>query len=178
VTGEPRWLLRKSASPPPVERLPSLDLLLQVGMQERDKQLAHFDALDTKAGILLAFDGVLIAASRNIQLTFLVPGIALASASAILAFAGFWPRNFPALDPWVLRQFLTHERESTSLKLHDTIARSVTQGRRVLHIKARSLRLALLLLLLASITLGAGIIVTSGNVGTGRTYYGTQNSTR
>jgi hypothetical protein len=34
-----------------MERLPSLELLLELVQSERDKQLAHFDALDSKAGI-------------------------------------------------------------------------------------------------------------------------------
>jgi hypothetical protein len=50
---------RRAAEPPPGPRpnLPSLDLLLRVVMQEREKQLDHYDALDTKAGVLLAFAG-------------------------------------------------------------------------------------------------------------------------
>jgi len=52
------------------------------------------------------------------------------------------------LDPLTLRQFLTYETERTGLKLHDTIARSVTQGGQVLHIKARNMKLALMLLML------------------------------
>jgi drug/metabolite transporter (DMT)-like permease len=91
-------------------------------MQERDKQLAHFDALDTKAGVLLAFDGVLIVISPGIQLAFQLPGIIFAALSALLALATFWPRKFPSLDPWVFRQFLTYDTESAGLKVHDTIA--------------------------------------------------------
>jgi hypothetical protein len=179
MTRRPPWFSHRPVVPSePRPRLPSLDLLLRVAMQERDKQLAHFDALDTKAGVLLAFDGVLIAVTRGIQLAFQLPGIALTSASAVLALAAFWPRKFPTLDPWVLRQFLTYETESTSLKLHDTIARSVTQGGRVLHIKARNFKLALMLLLLAAITFGAGSIVTTGSAGTGRSQHGTQEPTR
>ena len=41
-----------------VDRLPSLNLLLELVQSERDKQLAHFDALDNKAGIVLAFSGL------------------------------------------------------------------------------------------------------------------------
>jgi len=36
------------------ERLPSLDLLLDLVRAERDQQFAHFDALDAKAGIVRA----------------------------------------------------------------------------------------------------------------------------
>jgi drug/metabolite transporter (DMT)-like permease len=67
-------------------------------MQERDKQLAHFDALDTKAGVLMAFDGVLIVVSRGVRLAFQLPGVVLAAASAAMGLAAFWPRKFPTLD--------------------------------------------------------------------------------
>ena len=147
-------------------------------MQERDKQLSHFDALDTKAGVLLAFDGVLIAVSHGIRFAFLLPAIVFTCASAVLALAAFWPRKFPALDPWVMRQFLAHESESTSLKLHDTIARSVSQGGRVLHVKARNLKLALMLLLLAMVTFGAGTVVTTNSPTAGRMQHDTQEPAR
>ena len=178
MTFRPSWLSRKQAALKPVPRLPSLNLLLQVAMQERDNQLSHFDALDTKAGVLLAFDGVLIAVSRGIRFAFLLPGVVLTSASAVLALAAFWPRRFPALDPWALRQFLTYETENTSLKLHDTIARSVNQAGRVLHVKARNLKFALMLLLLAAITFGAGTVVTANSTSTGRIQHGAQEPTR
>jgi hypothetical protein len=147
-------------------------------MQERDKQLAHFDALDTKAGVLVAFDGVLILVSHGIRWAFQLPGIVLAAASAAMALAAFWPRKFPTLDPWTLRQFLTYETESTGLKVHDTIARAVSQGRRALYLKARYLKLALILLLLAVVTLGAGIIVTTYSANAGRTQHGTREPAR
>lgn len=173
------WLRSKPAEQPNSEpRLPSLNLLLQIAMQERDKQLAQFDALDTKAGVLLGFDGVLIVISHGIDLSFQLPGVVLASASAALALATFWPRKFPALDPWALRQFLTYKEESTRLKLHDTVARSVTQGRQVLSIKARSLKQALTLLLLAALTFGAGTIATTYSASTGRTHHGTREPAR
>jgi hypothetical protein len=39
----------------------SLDLLIELNQAERQLQLAHFDSLDTKAGLVLGFAGVLIA---------------------------------------------------------------------------------------------------------------------
>jgi hypothetical protein len=147
-------------------------------MQERDKQLGHFDALDTKAGVLLAFDGVLILISHGIRFAFLMPGIILASASAALALAAFWPRRFPALEPEALRKFLTYDRERTRLKLHDTIARTVAMGGQVLRTKARNLKLALVFLLLAVVTFGAGTIVTANSVNSGRSQHGVRQQTR
>lgn len=48
------------------DRLPSLDLLLELVQRERDKQLAHLDALDNKAGIVLGFAGLLITLAPDV----------------------------------------------------------------------------------------------------------------
>ena len=130
-------------------------------MAERDQQRAHFDALDTKAGILLAFDGVLIVISHGIRLAFLVPGIILASASAGDALATFWPRDYPVLEPVSLGKYVTAEKETTRLLLHDTLGQMVRCASRLLEAKARNLKVALVLLLLAAVTFGAGIIVST-----------------
>jgi hypothetical protein len=99
MSRRPRWPWRRPAIPPEDRLyLPSLDLLTHIAMQERDKQLAHFDALDTKAGVLMAFDGVLIVVSRGVRLAFQLPGVVLAAASAAMGLAAFWPRKFPTLD--------------------------------------------------------------------------------
>ena len=174
------WALRKPTQAPPVPRprFPSLDLLLQVIMQERDKQLAHFDALDTKAGILLAFDGVLIVVSHSIRMDFLVPGIILASASAGFAMLSFWPRNYPVLNPAGLRKYLTYETEETRYKLHDATAEMVKRGSRVLEAKARSLKVALILLLVAAVTFGAGIAFSTNATHAGRAHHGRQRQVR
>jgi hypothetical protein len=152
--------------------MPSLDLLLQTLMLERDKQLAHFDALDTKAGVLLAFDGVLITLTRFIRLAFQWPGIGLASGSALFALLAFWPRKYPVLRPGELRKYLTFEAENTRLMLHDTIGEMITRGGRLLEVKARFLTVALILLLLAAITFGAGIIYSTSTTAGGRAHHG------
>lgn len=65
-----------------VDRLPSLNLLLDVVQSERDKQLAHFDALDNKAGIVLAFSGLLITLAPDVPTAFRVLGVAAAFFAA------------------------------------------------------------------------------------------------
>jgi hypothetical protein len=56
-TAEPRGCLNRRCcflrSPPMVERVPSMEFLLELVQTERDKQLDHLDALDGKAGIIL-----------------------------------------------------------------------------------------------------------------------------
>lgn len=179
MTPRPKWARRRPAPPSALgPRLPSLDLLFQVVMQERDKQLTHFDGLDAKAGVLLAFDGVLIVVSHGIRLAFLLPGIVLASISAGFALMAFWPRDYPVLNPDGLRKYLTYEAEQTRLKLHDAMAEMVKRGSRVLAAKARSLKLALVLLLAAALTFGAGIVVSTNAPPAGRTHHGRHGQIR
>ena len=82
-----------------VDRLPSLDILLELVQSEREKQLAHFDALDNKAGIVLAFSGLLITLAPDIPIAFRVLGVLAAVVSSALALSAFWPRRFPVLEP-------------------------------------------------------------------------------
>lgn len=158
--------------------MPSLDLLLQIALQERNNQIAHFDALDTKAGIILGFNGVLIALSGGVRFEFELAAISIASASAVAALFSFWPRKFPVLEPMEFRQFLMYEAESTRLKLHDTVAATVMRGGQVLRTKIRYQKLALALLLGAALTFGAGIITTSIGHDTVRTKHGVEPTTR
>ena len=175
VTGR---LLRRRRKPPvallpstPQLFLPSLDILLQAANQERDKQIAHFDSLDTKAGVLLAFDGILVTILSKVQYGFHVAGIALAAGSACAAFLAFWPRKFPVIEPMVFRQFLTYEPTSTGLKLHDTVASTVQRGGQILRLKSLYLKLALTLLLLAVLTLSAGIVVNTIQANDGKVHH-------
>jgi hypothetical protein len=163
---------------PPPPRFPSMDLLLQVAMQERDKQLAHFDALDTKAGVLLAFDGVLIVVAHGIEIQFLVPGIILAAASAVASAVVAWPRKYAALDPWGFRPFLTYDAQSTGLRVHDTTAMTVRLGWKVLRRKALLLKLAMVLLFAAVLVLGAGTAYTAASANSGGTHHGVQRHVR
>lgn len=66
----------------------SLDLLLDCVRREREAQFAHFEALDSKAGILLAF-------------------------AAVLAVGAFFPRRMPTLDVMNLREYLRVDEEFT-----------------------------------------------------------------
>ena len=46
-------------------RVRSITLVKEIVRDERSAQLAHFDALDTKAGVILGFAGVLVALSPS-----------------------------------------------------------------------------------------------------------------
>ena len=70
----------------------SLDQLLEINQSERHPQLAHFDSLDTKAGLVLGFAGVLIAVGNEAGSPFGIASIIAAVFAAGAAVASFWPR--------------------------------------------------------------------------------------
>ncbi|MDX1511290.1 MAG: hypothetical protein R3249_08085 [Nitriliruptorales bacterium] len=141
------------------ERLPSLDLLLDLVQRERDKQLAHHDALDNKAGIVLGFAGLLITFAPNVWVGFRIAGVLAAAGSIALALAAFWPRRFPVLQPSALRRYLRAEESFTRLTVHDTFEDFVNEGSDILQAKGRRLGRALALLSLAATVLALGIVV-------------------
>lgn len=141
-----------------VDRLPSLDLLLDLVQAERGKQLAHFDALDNKAGIVLAFSGLLITLAPDVPTAFRVLGVTAAVASAALSLAAFWPRRFPVLEPTPLRRYLRAEEGFTRLTVLDTLEGFVNESSVLLHEKGRRLGWALRALTVAAALFAAGIV--------------------
>jgi hypothetical protein len=142
-----------------VERLPSLEFLLELVQAERDKQLGHLDALDGKAGIILGFSGLLITLAPAASAMFRVTGVLAASAAAALALWSFWPRRFPVLEPSPLRTYLRAEAALTQLTVLDTLEDFVNEGSAVLEGKGLRLRGAMVALAVAVALFAVGIVV-------------------
>lgn len=141
------------------ERLPSLDLLLELVQAERDKQLGHLDALDSKAGIVLGFAGLLITLSPETATVFRLGGVFAAVVAAGFALASFWPRRFPVLEPSPLRRYLRAEEVLTRLTVLDTLEDFINEGSVLLGDKGKRLRWALIFLGLAAGVFAVGIVV-------------------
>lgn len=141
------------------DRLPSLDLLFDLIQSEREKQRTHFDGLDNKAGIVLAFSGLLITLAPDVVPAFRLVGVLAAITAAGFALAAFWPRRFPVLEPSPLRDYLRAEEAFTRLTVHDTLEGFVNEGSHVLHAKGRRLGFALWALTLSAGSLALGIVV-------------------
>jgi hypothetical protein len=141
-----------------VDRLPSLNLLLELVQSERDKQLAHFDALDNKAGIVLAFSGLLITLAPDVSTAFRILGVVAAVVSAALSLSAFWPRRFPVLEPSPLRRYLRAEEGFTRLTVLDTLEDFVNESSVLLREKGRRLGWALRALTVAAAFFAAGIV--------------------
>ncbi len=132
------------------ERLPSLELLFELNQAERHSQLVHFDGLDSKAGIVLGFAGVLIALSNDATGAWRAAALAMSLAAAAAAVAAFWPRSYPVLLPTELRTYITSEEAFTRLRILDTTEVMLNETRLVLETKARRLKMALISLAVAA----------------------------
>lgn len=141
------------------DRLPSLELLLTLVQQERDKQLAHLDTLDGKAGVTLGFAGLLVTLAPDVPLVFQAVGLATGATSIALSLASFWPRRFPVLEPSALRRYLRADESFTRLTVLDTLEDFVNEGSDILHTKGRRLSHALAALSTSATVLALGIVV-------------------
>lgn len=124
--------------------------------------MAHFDALDNKAGITLGFAGALIALCPDVQTPARTAALVCLVAAAALATSAFWPRDLPVLRTRRLRDYLMAEEEFTKLTLHDTYLEMLDQAADVLTLKARLLKSAMTLLAAAGLTLALGIALSGG----------------
>ncbi len=114
--------------------VPSLALLVTQVASEREGMNAHAESLDTKAGVVLGFSGVLVGLGATTQsvvsdrLVFQI-GLAGAVAAALLAAWAFLPRRYPVLEVYRLRQsYLTAPQAETRLHLLDTQVQMVLEA--------------------------------------------------
>lgn len=138
--------------------LPSLEIVLEEARSEKQAQLIHFEALDSKAGVLLGFSGALVALAPDRADPLIVIGRFMAVVSGMSALASFWPRDFSMTHLRSLRdKYLSSEAAFTRLTLVDATIAQAIQVRGVLMWKARLLKMAMT-------SLGAAVICVSAAV--------------
>jgi hypothetical protein len=116
-----------------------LELLAAEVVSELAAQERRSDALDSKAGILLGFAGVIVGlAAQDARDAFEDLGLAAAALSAALAGAAALPRSFPTMDVYALRQsYLTQDADVTRLRVLDTRIAMYRHTQQLLQKKAR-----------------------------------------
>jgi hypothetical protein len=106
--------------------LPSLKLLASQVASERATMNQHAESLDTKAGVVLGFAGILVGLSTTAQATvsgswFFRSGLSMAVVSVLLATLAFFPRKYPVLEVLKLRnKYLMASEAEAQLYLLDT----------------------------------------------------------
>ncbi|MHB1912531.1 MAG: hypothetical protein ACYCTI_10830 [Acidimicrobiales bacterium] len=149
--------------PSPVPATPSLDLLYSLAREELDTEMRHQEALDTKAGVILGFAGVLVGLAIEHSVHERTPGLIAAGGSGFLAMVAFLPRHYPVFELGPLRQrYLTGQPDATKLVLFDALVAMVDDIRAYLRIKGWLLRAATVALVVAIGFLIAGTIAHHG----------------
>ena len=138
----------------------SLGPILEEARAEREAQLRHQEALDTKAGILLGFAGALVVLSPPGTSVLLHAGRAAGVAAAIVALSVFWPRSFPTFDLRELRDlYLAADPAFTLQRILDSQISMIDSARAGLERKASRLKLAMSSLAAGSVLTASGLVV-------------------
>ena len=145
----------------------SLDVIAAQVTSERQTMNAHAESLDTKAGVVLGFAGVLVGLGATAQtvvssdLTFKV-GLGVAVAAALSAAFGFLPRKYPVVEVLPLREFLTASENETKLTLLDVQIDMVIETAKLVRQKGRRVKTAVGLLAIAAALIVAGTLIATG----------------
>jgi len=136
--------------------LPSLELVSDLVLAERQAQLGHVESLDNKAGIVLGFSGAVVALATRQTSSLAIAGTVLAALAAALAVWTFLPRSFPVFEARALRDLYLRENPSfTRLQVLDTTVQMIEEGARLIRAKSWRLRVAMTLLVVATAVLAA-----------------------
>ena len=135
----------------------SLQVLSEEVRVERDAQLRHFDALDSKAGVMLGFAGALVALAP-VGLNVIVDlGRAAAVVGGLAALWAFWPRDYGLIAVGALRQkYLFADPAFTRVSLLDSHILSIEALGKALHEKGLRLKAALSAIAIATFLIAAG----------------------
>lgn len=147
--------------------MPSLDLLLDQVASERETMNTHGESLDTKAGVVLGFSGVLVGLGATAQpadsntLVFQI-GLVVAVVAAVLAALAFLPRRYPVLEVVPLRDLLTASEADTRLELLDTQISMVLKAGTLVQRKGQRVQVAVIALALAAALVVIGTLSAGG----------------
>lgn len=133
-------------------------LLLDLIRQEREKQRAHFDALDNKAGLVVGFAALLVTLLPELVFPARVAALVAAIAAGACALAAFWPRRYPMLSVRRLREYVAADAQLTRTVVVDTLVEVNDATTEMLSAKGRRLRWSLVFLSLTGLAVGAGIL--------------------
>jgi hypothetical protein len=152
---------------PDKQDLPSLAILSELVDAERSAMSAHAESLDTKAGVILGFAGVLVGLGATAQPSLVKSvvfqiGLGLAVVAAVLAAWAFVPRRFPVLELRHLRdKYLVVPEAETRLRLLDTQIEMTRQASDLVKRKGYRIELS------AGCLAGAAALIVIGTLTTG-----------
>ncbi len=160
--------IRNVVPAPDEPLLPSMRLVAAQVAAERETMNRHAESLDTKAGVVLGFAGVLVGLGATAQgfisnrLLFQVGLVAGVAAGALAAWA-FVPRRYPVIEVLLLRErYLTASEEVTQLHLLDTQIEMVREAADPVRRKGRRVKASVVCLAGAAASVVAGTLMATG----------------
>lgn len=110
------------AKPPTISagQAPALETVAQAVESVSELQEQRTDAVDTKAGVILGFAGLLATISPPHMNAGRLLALSLDGLAAVLAGVALIPRPFPLLNPSRIRNYVTWSEEQAGLRLLDT----------------------------------------------------------
>lgn len=142
----------------------AVERLYQLAIAERSSRLHDWDVSDTKAGVLIAFSGVLVATVSSAQddpsviaQVCYVGSLIFAGAALVFALVAFWPKVVPTLEFDELRRAMAAAHPDQ--ELHDqliVLGERHREAKEILNEKAKARERSILLIVacLASVVLG------------------------
>jgi hypothetical protein len=132
----------------------------RVVLYEREAQLMHWDALDSKAGVMLGFAGALAALAPADVNTLVDIGRLSAVAGALVAVWAFWPRGYGSVNVRAYRdRYLASEPAFARLHLTDSQIAAAEELAETLDRKATRVKAAMVLLAAAAMLVAVGLVV-------------------
>ena len=137
----------------------SLDVVERIVDRERQAQL-HFDALDSKAGVMLGFAGALAALAPAAVNVIVDAGRFVAVGGALMGLWAFWPRSYGVVTLRAFRdRYLASEPSFTRIHLADTQIAVAEELAATLERKAFRVKLSMSFLATSSILVATGLLV-------------------
>ena len=129
---------------------------------------SHAESLDSKAGVVLGFVGVLVGLGATAQPAVsgrgvFQTGLAFAVLAAVVAALSFLPRRYSVLQVARLRQSnLTAPTQETKLELLDTEIVMVEKAATLVRQKGLGVRISVVCLAIASTLVVIGTLIATG----------------
>ena len=145
--------------------LPSLLLLAKQVGAERSTMNEHAESLDTKAGVVLGFAGILVGLSTTAHVVvaeswLFRAGMTVAIVAVLLSTWAFFPRRYRVLEVLKLRErYLMAPEEETRLYLLDTEIEMVRETAKLVRRKGRRVSASIVSLAIAVALIIAGILI-------------------
>jgi hypothetical protein len=125
----------------------------EVVSSELETQDRRGDAIDTKAGLILGFSGVLAGIQVHAGGSGHLPAVSIDGLTAVIALFALLPRPFPGLAPRRIRDYAHWTADQATLQFLDTRIEIFERTRQRLNRKAD-------VLMAASISLMAAVAAT------------------